>query len=69
MAKVAFDCPKLIERKTFHADRLGGERINERDELEKEINQAMAVRLKATKDLQRVTEEKNATEQEYSLVR
>ena len=40
----------------------------QRDELEKEINQAMAVRLKATKDLQRVTEEKNATEQEYSLV-
>lgn len=34
----------------------------------KEINQAMAVRIKATKDLARLTEERNAAVQEYSLI-
>lgn len=34
----------------------------------KEINQAMAVRIKATKDLSRLTEERNAAVQEYSLI-
>lgn len=34
----------------------------------KEINQAMAVRMKASKDLKRLTEERNAAMQEYSLI-
>lgn len=34
----------------------------------KEINQAMAVRVKASKDLKRLTEERNAAMQEYSLI-
>lgn len=40
----------------------------QRDEAMKEINQAMAVRIKATKDLARLTEERNAAVQEYSLI-
>lgn len=38
------------------------------EEAVKEINQAMAVRIKANKDLKRLTEERNAAMQEYSLV-
>lgn len=38
------------------------------EEAVKEINQAMAVRMKANKDLKRLTEERNAAMQEYSLV-
>ncbi|GLG94078.1 Disks large 1 tumor suppressor protein, partial [Gryllus bimaculatus] len=34
----------------------------------KEVNQAMAVRMKASKDLKRLTEERNAAMQEYSLI-
>lgn len=34
----------------------------------KEINQAMAVRMKTSKDLKRLTEERNAAMQEYSLI-
>ncbi|XP_074647785.1 disks large homolog 5-like isoform X2 [Tubulanus polymorphus] len=40
----------------------------QRDEYLKELNQAMAVRVKATKDFGRITEERNAAVQEYSLV-
>jgi C-terminal processing protease CtpA/Prc len=40
----------------------------QRDEAMKEINQAMAVRIKATKDMARLTEERNAAVQEYSLI-
>jgi chromosome segregation ATPase len=38
------------------------------EEAVKEINQAMAVRMKASKDLKRLTEERNAAMQEYSLI-
>lgn len=40
----------------------------QRDEAMKEINQAMAIRIKATKDISRLTEERNAAVQEYSLI-
>lgn len=40
----------------------------QRDEAMKEINQAMAVRIKASKDLSRLTEERNAAVQEYTLI-
>lgn len=38
------------------------------EEAIKEINQAMAVRMKASKDLKRLTEERNAALQEYTLI-
>lgn len=34
----------------------------------KEINQAMAVRIKAAKDIARLTEERNGAIQEYTLI-
>jgi predicted nucleic acid-binding Zn-ribbon protein len=34
----------------------------------KEINQAMAARIKANKDIKRLTEERDAALQEYSLI-
>ena len=38
------------------------------EEAVKEINQAMAVRIKASKDIKRLTEERNAAMQEYALI-
>ena len=38
------------------------------DEAVKEVNQAMTVRIKASKDMKRLTEERNAAMQEYSLI-
>lgn len=40
----------------------------QRDEVMKEVSQAMALRIKATKDLARLTEERNSAVHEYSLV-
>lgn len=34
----------------------------------KEVNQAMAFRMKANKEVQRLTEERNATMTEYNLI-
>jgi len=38
------------------------------EEKMKEINQAMAARIKANKDIKRLTEERDAALQEYSLI-
>lgn len=38
------------------------------EEAVKEINQAMMMRMKASKDMKRLTEERNAALQEYSLI-
>jgi len=38
------------------------------EEAVKEVNQAMTVRIKASKDLKRLTEERNAAMHEYSLI-
>ena len=38
------------------------------EEAVKEVNQVMAFRLKANKEVQRLTEERNATMTEYNLV-
>lgn len=38
------------------------------EEAVKEINQAMMLRMKASKDMKRLTEERNAALQEYSLI-
>jgi len=38
------------------------------EEAMKEINQAMAARIKANKDIKRLTEERDAALQEYSLI-
>merc|ERR1719365_300671 len=38
------------------------------EEAVKEINQAMAVRIKASKDIKRLTEERDAAMQEYSMI-
>ena len=38
------------------------------EEAVKEINQAMTVRIKASKDIKRLTEERNAAMQEYALI-
>jgi len=38
------------------------------EEAVKDINQAMAVRIKASKDIKRLTEERNAAMQEYSMI-
>ncbi|CAG2104840.1 unnamed protein product [Medioppia subpectinata] len=41
---------------------------HQRDEALKEINHAMSLRIKAAKDMTRLTEERNAAHQEYSLI-
>lgn len=38
------------------------------DDASKELHQAMAFRMKATKDVQRLTDERNATMTEYNLI-
>lgn len=38
------------------------------EEAVKEVNQAMAFRMKANKEVQRLTEERNATMTEYNLI-
>lgn len=38
------------------------------EEAVKEVNQAMAVRMKASKDIKRLTDERNAAMQEYTLI-
>merc|ERR1712108_14161 len=47
---------------------MGAKVQRQHEEAVKEINQAMAVRIKASKDIKRLTEERNAAMQEYSMI-
>ena len=53
----------------MNSERASGFQVQQQhEEAVKEINQAMAVRMKASKDLKRLTEERNAAMQEYTLI-
>lgn len=45
-----------------------GKVSSQHEEAVREMNQAMGVRVKATKDIKRLTEERNAAMQEYTLI-